>query len=271
MAVDQFLDRLAKLGRALQVSAKGTWRWLKEAWPAERGFSRRLSALGGVLASVVAVIALWDRPSDGDRQPSQSTRAPTESVGGPQTSSAGEEPSGRDAAPSGPRCLDSSGQVSCEAEHITEIVDAQDCSPAGLIAYMGGRGDTDIVQQSLKVSEVDGRCRVSLPRPATHSVAGILKLPEGDRYRACWDDATDSMIGCDEPHYAEMFYEGGPDQVDCEQEYARYVGVPISAHDRTLDIEKRSGNSTTCWAKVRLDADLTQSLRNLGDMALPVR
>lgn len=216
---------------------------------------------------VLAAVTYVDDEGAGDGG-SVVEEAPADPDRGDSTSGADPPESGQIADAT---CRDEQGETSCDGAHSIEIAHFDPCTRAGLITYMGGDADVDVVQDLFSVSSSDDACRVEVVgQPVDQSLSGILREPEGDVYRLCWDKSTDAAVGCNEPHFAEKIYAGGATSVDCNEMYSRYVGVPLDRHFESIDLERDAGDTTSCWAKVRLNAQLVGSLRSLGERSLPL-
>lgn len=215
-----------------------------------------------VVGAIPAIFAITDRFS-----PPTEEAAVSPSPSSPQSGNTGATVPDGD-APAG--CYIETGPTSCNAKHSTERVSLEQCTRDGLIRFMGGNSDTDIIRSDLSIESGEGMCIISGIGTETHqSLSGILEEQAGDAYRSCWDRQTDQELACSRPHFAEKFYEGGPEEVDCKQHYESYVGHPYERDDLEIDLEFSPGSSTTCWAKVRGDNLLSGSLRNLGDQDVP--
>lgn len=161
-------------------------------------------------------------------------------------------------------------QISCEAEHNTEVVDMGACTRDGLVKFMGGTPSLDVLRNALTVESTESGCSIRGIEPRTkQSLSGILDGSAGDAYRKCWVKSTDSEVACDEPHFAEQIYSGTVESVDCEQRFADYVGQGLERFAQQLEVEANPGATTTCWVKTRVSNELIASLRNLKDRPLP--
>ena len=167
-------------------------------------------------------------------------------------------------------CWIDATQISCEAEHNTEVADIVPCTRDGLVKFMGGTPSLDVLRNVLSVEPSESGCSIRGIEPRTkQSLSGILLGSAGDVYRRCWVKATDSEVACDEPHFAEQIYSGTGESVDCERRFADYVGQNFERFAQQLEVEANPGATNTCWVKTRVSNELIASLRNLKDRPLP--
>lgn len=140
------------------------------------------------------------------------------------------------------------------------------------MTLLGGNPRVEVLTtQRLTTESADGLCVFSGPAVASlnQSVKDILRVDLGDVLRVCRDASTGQEVGCNVPHEAELIYRG-PEDVDCRIVFQEYSGRGIDRFSTRLELQKSSASEVQCWAKVRVSNQLTSSLRNIGDKALPL-
>ncbi len=132
----------------------------------------------------------------------------------------------------------------------------------------------DVIAEGLTIKMQGDRCLVEgISASTTQSLKGILATSSGDPFRTCWDKTTNSIVGCDVAHDAELIYRGGAEITDCKEQYLAYVGHSYDQKGTKLQLKTDSDTGTlnTCWAELRSQNRLDKSIRNLKDNALPIQ
>lgn len=176
---------------------------------------------------------------------------------------------------SGSACSTASGVVTdCELEHRYEAFDG-DCTVAGLIRWLGGRPDLDVVRAG--VSPMDtGACRADFRVDVRGSAAGALLADTADVLRRCYDSRSDAVVSCSQPHSAE--YVAAPSSgvarpEECESAADDYLEIDPQRRSDELRV-RRIGSSPAaednarCVIEVVGSQRLAASVRGLRNTAL---
>lgn len=266
------------------AGSKSTLRTKKDWWPRTGALAAVLSAFATIVLAIAAVMALDYSSSKNSEEvgpgvsASPSAELTEDSVAetraGEQVSTYPDETRTieTEESPLTPGCAVGGAPTSCEAEHDSEVAVIQPCTAEGLIRFMGGSTQLEVMRDVLTTEPQGNICLISgIDSSTKQSLAQILSLPAGDTYRRCWTLETDTEVGCHVPHFAEQIYAGGSESVDCEQRFGHYVGKDFRAFAKHLEIEARPGATSACWVKMRVSNQLTASIRNLKDRPLPLR
>lgn len=239
----------------------------KKKWTSHERIVVFLMVVGIIVAMYVPTRGSDDQPAD-DGHPSASPSA-SQSPSQPAPSIDSASPA---ETLSLPACFADGKVTSCQGAHTEERAALDSCTNEGLIYYMGGNPELDILREGLSANPTDEECAITgIESRTAQSLKDILPQPAGDAYRQCWDKETNLPIACDLPHFAEAIYSGGPEAVDCEAHFGNYVGRPYHQFRMQLNVELRPGPTTSCWAKVRAHTHLTASIRDLGNQQLPLK
>ncbi len=256
----------------------------KDWWRRAEVIALVVAAVAGAVVATVAVLTLGPPLSKDGLEAGRSASVDPPAVL-PKESAAqevtGEEVSSNPDAqktmeveplPLTPGCAAEDTFTSCEAEHDSEVAAIQPCTADGLVKFMGGTTQLEVLRDVLSVEPREDLCLIrGIDSSTKQSLAHILRIPAGDTYRRCWAIETDTEVGCDVPHFAEQIYAGGSEGVDCEQRFADYVDKDFGAFANYLEIEARPGSTSACWVKMRVSNQLTASIRNLKDRPLPLQ
>ncbi len=255
------------------MTFKGILRWkpsLLQQW--------LITTVIALVAVVIAIMQLNQGKGEPDLASTPAWTASSASTTGQDASSSktstasqlGDDPSEHPGGNPSSTCFNGAEAVSCQAEHTTELLTGlATCSKSELIQFMGGRDDVDVLGEWLTIRPEGAGCLVEGISSSTgQSLAGILSTSDGDAYRTCWDNATNTSVSCSEPHNSELIYVGKTEELDCNARYKTYVGRSYVSDDRELTLTN-DPKTNTCWVEPRSTRLLRSSLRNLNSNTLP--
>lgn len=166
----------------------------------------------------------------------------------------------------------------CESLHAYQVfallIDGQ-CPAGTLMSFLGGSPSVDVLLPTIKIVSQPDRCLLSNTGDALVGDAhDILRGPNGDSLRYCWDLVTDRYVACSVPHGAEVVSldtRTGDMSTTCQQRVESYLGTPLSG-DLAHELRARlvAGNVPQCRVEVLGDNVLTASLRRLSSQAPPI-
>lgn len=174
-----------------------------------------------------------------------------------------------------PACSSASGTpTDCEIVHRYEVFDG-DCTVAGLIGWLGGRPDIDVVRAGVGPLE-SGGCRADFRVDVRGSASGVLAGETADILRRCYDGASNAVVSCSQPHTAEYVaasISGVARPQDCESAADDYL--EIAPRRRSEELRVRSigsspaaGDNARCMIEVRGSQRLAVSVRGLRNARL---
>ncbi|WPR65145.1 hypothetical protein SLW73_02060 [Glutamicibacter protophormiae] len=169
-------------------------------------------------------------------------------------------------------------RIACDSPHNAEIFEsAQSCNQQTLVKYLGGVPGVDVLRQGLEITEVSGKgCMLTLPPEIqlTTTSAMFLASKNSEFMRLCYDAKTNSDVGCDEIHTAEVVKTYAPESTEmanCLEAAERYLGISRTYFTAQLTVEPQDSNdSRRCMVAAKGDNILTATLRDISNSSLPI-
>ena len=229
---------------------------------------RFIEVSAAVVAAAAAVAMLWaaggTKHDKGDNlPPSQGTTDQTQSEAGGATH----------ASQAGP-CFSHSSTVPCTTEHDTERFSARHCTDSTLVDYLGGDPDVEVLSPKVEIRTASKGCLITFAPPSEESLRDLFRGGEGGAYRYCVDELPKmTYASCSSPHSGEIVgleaVSRGP--LQCEEVATIYMGTPWAQVSNDLSMVKvTNSDQVGCLAEVRGDNFLTETVRDLGQNALPL-
>ncbi|MGP7812319.1 hypothetical protein [Glutamicibacter soli] len=169
-------------------------------------------------------------------------------------------------------------RIACDSPHNAEIfASAQSCNQQTLVKYLGGVPGVDVLRQGLDITEVSGKgCVLTLPPEIqlNTTAAMFLASKNSEFMRLCSDAKTNSDVGCNEIHTAEVVKTFAPESTEtanCVEAAERYLGISSANFTTQLTVEQQESNdSRRCVVAAKGDNILTATLRDISNSSLPL-
>lgn len=174
--------------------------------------------------------------------------------------------------------LDNLKRIACDSPHNAEIfAPSQSCNQETLFKYLGGVPDVDVLRRGMDITDAAGQgCILTLPPEIqlTTTAAMSLTNKNSEFMRQCYDAKTNSDVGCDEIHTAEVVKTFAPESTEtanCVEAAERYLGISSANFTTQLTVEQQESNdSRRCVVAAKGDNILTATLRDISNSSLPL-
>lgn len=166
--------------------------------------------------------------------------------------------------------------VGCDEDHSFEAFDGS-CDADGVTAFLGGVPERDVLIAKAKTR--DAQCWVRLPAPRQGTVRdALLERDSGAPLRACVDERSQRLVGCDQLHSGEYLATGETSRSAsdrCEVTASSYMqrqlgDVSDVLRVRAVSHPERVASAPRCLIEVLGQRRLTTSVFALGTDAVPV-
>lgn len=166
--------------------------------------------------------------------------------------------------------------VACDEDHTYEAFNGL-CDPDGVAAFLGGVAVRDVL--TARAVNRDARCWVRLLAPRQGSVRdALLERESGSPLRACVDELSQRLVGCDQLHSGEYLATGETSRLAsdrCEASASAYMKRQLGDVSDTLRVRavskpERVASAPRCVIEVLGQKRLTTSVFALGTDAIPV-
>ncbi|WP_461635922.1 hypothetical protein [Glutamicibacter soli] len=169
-------------------------------------------------------------------------------------------------------------RIACDSPHNAEIfAPSQSCNQETLFKYLGGVPGVDVLRRGMDITDATGKgCMLTLPPEIqlTTTAAMSLTNKNSEFMRQCYDAKTNSDVGCDEIHTAEVVKTFAPESTEtanCVEAAERYLGISSANFTTQLTVEQQESNdSRRCVVAAKGDNILTATLRDISNSSLPL-
>lgn len=263
-------------------SANGASKSPRSASRSRRRLGAMLIAAGSALGVTIAMAAdslsiysfFSGPPATGRSVSSPATAgssAPTPATHTPSDPSGAAAPT----EPTGSPCANAAGTtVDCELPHRYESFNGE-CTVAGLVRWMGGRPDIDVVRAGVRAID-DGSCRADFRIDVTGSGSGALARSDAAVFRRCYDSRSNAVLSCNQPHTVEYVAASSPGMAksgDCESAATGYLNIAAQRRSDELRVKRiesspTAGDNARCVIEVLGSQRLAVSVRGIGQEQL---
>jgi len=173
-------------------------------------------------------------------------------------------------------CLAADDQVTdCLAPHASQVVSSTAACDEAVVSQFLGLSERDVLRPDLTPTALPegSGCRLLLAEGSqlTGSLQAAFKEPRSPvaaQARHCVDIDL-RPVSCADPHHGEVVGETD-DTAHCISVATDFLGRSASSLPNNLALAARTGQSVECIVSVKGANTLTQTLRDIGQRALPI-